>query len=96
MTEARDKRQTVLGPDHPHTLESMHELAVLYKEQEFYDKAAPLLLEAVIGERSKLGDIHPHTPESWKHLIDLYQAWNKPEDAEKWQAKLPQTEAMKE
>jgi hypothetical protein len=26
-------------------------------------------------------------------LIVLYEAWNKPEKAEQWQAKLPQTEA---
>jgi hypothetical protein len=28
--------------------------------------------------------------------IDLYEAWNKPEKAEDWRAKLPQTEAVKE
>jgi len=27
-------------------------------------------------------------------LIDLYEAWNKPEKAEKWRAKLPKTEAI--
>jgi serine/threonine protein kinase/tetratricopeptide (TPR) repeat protein len=27
-------------------------------------------------------------------LIKLYEAWNKPEEAEKWRAKQPQTEAM--
>jgi hypothetical protein len=26
----------------------------------------------------------------------LYEAWNKPEEAEEWQAKLVQTEAVKE
>jgi len=26
------------------------------------------------------------------NLIELYEAWNKPEEAEKWRAKLPQTE----
>jgi len=28
-----------------------------------------------------------------RYLIVLYEAWNKPEKAEQWQAKLPQTEA---
>ena len=28
-----------------------------------------------------------------KDLIDLYEAWNKPEKAEEWPAKMPQTEA---
>jgi hypothetical protein len=30
------------------------------------------------------------------NLIDLYEAWNKPEEAEKWRAKLSQTEANTE
>jgi hypothetical protein len=30
------------------------------------------------------------------NLIDLYEAWNKPEEAEKWRTKLPQIEAVEE
>jgi hypothetical protein len=26
-------------------------------------------------------------------LSDLYEAWNKPKEAQKWRAKLPKTEA---
>jgi len=29
------------------------------------------------------------------NLIDLYEAWGKPEDAEKWRAKLPTTENIR-
>jgi hypothetical protein len=29
-------------------------------------------------------------------LIALYEAWGKPEKAEEWRAKLPQTEAVNE
>ena len=78
------------------TLPSKNDLAVLYKEQERYDQAEPLLREAVKGRRLKLGDKHPHTLESINTLIDLYEAWNKPEKANEWRAKLPQTEAVKE
>jgi len=28
------------------------------------------------------------------NLINLYEAWSKPEKAEEWRAKLPQTEAV--
>jgi hypothetical protein len=42
--------------------------------------------------KNKLVDEHTHTKESLKNLIDLYEAWNKPEEVEKWRAKLPQTE----
>jgi hypothetical protein len=31
-----------------------------------------------------------------RYSIQLYEAWNKPEEAEKWRAKLPQKEAMEE
>jgi hypothetical protein len=29
-------------------------------------------------------------------LVSLYEAWNKPEKAKEWRAKLPQTEAVEE
>ena len=67
-------------------------MAILYKERGDYDKAEPLLIQALQGRCLKLGDTHPHTKESLNNLIDLYKAWNKPEKAEKWRAKLPQTE----
>jgi hypothetical protein len=41
-------------------------------------------------------DTHPHTLESVKNLIILYESWNKPEKAEEWRAKLPETEAVVE
>jgi hypothetical protein len=34
--------------------------------------------------------------ESLDNLIDLYEAWDKPEKANEWRAKLPQTEAEEE
>jgi hypothetical protein len=54
------------------------------------------LLEALEGRRLKLGDTHPHTIQSLNKLIDLYEAWRKPEEAEKWRAKLLKTEAKTE
>ena len=42
------------------------------------------------GRRLKLGDTHPHTLDSLNSLIALYEAWNEPEEAEKWRSKLPQ------
>jgi len=60
------------------------------------EEAKKYLLKAVEGRRLKLGDTHPHTLESWNNLIDLYEAWNKPEKAEEWREKLPETEAAEE
>ena len=39
---------------------------------------------------------HTHTSQSRYTLIELYEAWNKPEEAEKWRAKLVQTKAADE
>jgi len=75
-------------------LESKSDLAVLHIKQGDYDKAQPLLQEAVDGRCLKLGATHPHTQYSIRNLIELYEAWNKPEKAEEWRAKLPQTKNM--
>jgi hypothetical protein len=32
--------------------------------------------------------------ESLQNLIDLYEAWNKPDEAEEWRAELSRTENM--
>jgi serine/threonine protein kinase/Flp pilus assembly protein TadD len=96
LRQALDGRQLKLGPDHPACFGTMHDLGVLYKEQARYEDAEKYLLEAVKGRRLKLGDKHPHTIESLNNLIDLYEAWNKPEKAQEWRAKLPQTEAKTE
>ena len=69
---------------------------MLYKEKTRYDKAEPLLIQAIEGRRLKLGNTHPHTLESWQNLIELYEAWGKPEKAQEWWATLPQTEAVEE
>jgi hypothetical protein len=61
--EALTGRQRELGDDHPDTLESKNDLAVLYKEQARYEESEKLLLEALEGRRLKLGDAHPHTIE---------------------------------
>ena len=78
--------------NHSDTLESKNDLALLYKEQDRYEEAEKLLLEAVEGKRLKLGDGHPHTLESWHNLIELYEAWGKPEKAEECRTKLPRME----
>ena len=78
--------------NYPITLESKDDVARLYKEQGYFDKAEPLLLEALEGHRLKLSDTHPHTLESWNNLIDLCEAWNKPAKAVEWRAKLTQME----
>jgi non-specific serine/threonine protein kinase/serine/threonine-protein kinase len=89
-------RRRIWDANHPEVCKTMNDLAMLYKKQGDYAKAEPLLLEALEGRRLKLGDTHPHTIDSLNQLIDLYEAWNKPEKANEWRSKLPQTEAKTE
>ena len=49
-----------------------------------------------LNATDKTGDTYPHTKESLDNPIDLYEAWNKPEKAKEWRAKLPQTEAAEQ
>jgi non-specific serine/threonine protein kinase/serine/threonine-protein kinase len=96
FNETLEARKLQLGDDHPDTLETKNDLALLYKEQGDYDKAEPLLLKAFKGYCLKLGDTHPRTEEALNNLIDLYEAWNKPEKAKKWRAKLQHAETFQE
>ena len=96
LDEELNSRQRKFGDDHPETLESKDDLAVLCKEKSDYEKSERLLIEAIEGRRLKLGDVQPHTKESWNHLIALYEAWNKPEKANEWRAKLAQIEDFEE
>jgi hypothetical protein len=43
-----------------------------------------------------LGEEHPASFHFLDFLTKLYEAWNKPEKAEEWRAKLPQKGAVEE
>ncbi len=88
LTEALQGRQRKLGPDHPHTLASRHELGMLCLAQSQYEQAESNLLKAFSGRKIKLGPEHPYTVETLNQLIKLYEAWDKPDEAKTWRAKL--------
>jgi len=96
LTQVLDRSRLESGPDHPSTLKSMYELALLYIATEYYERAAPLLLDAYKGCETKLGRDDQHTIDSLKQLVTLYESWNKPDEAEKWRAKLPPKKAIVE
>jgi serine/threonine protein kinase/Flp pilus assembly protein TadD len=92
LTEAIEISRRALGDDHPLMLTTVNNLAIVNKEQAKYKDAEDLLIKAIEGRVQKLGKQHPDTIESMKNIIELYEAWNKPEKAEEWWAKLTQTE----
>jgi len=74
----------------------MINIAELYRDQGHNDKAESSLLKAQETARRVFGNDHEITNASMNNLIKLYEAWDKPEKAEQWRAKLPQTEASEQ
>src|SRR5690606_27738361 len=56
-----EKRKTVLGPEHVHTLNSMHNLAFSYFKQCKYKKAEQIYVQVVEKRKSVLGLEHVDT-----------------------------------
>jgi serine/threonine protein kinase/tetratricopeptide (TPR) repeat protein len=94
--EALETSQRVFGEDYPLTIRAMDRLGTLYLNQGRYAEAEPLLLKYQRARRESLGADHPVTVMSIKTLIRLYEAWNKPEKAKEWRAKLTKTEGATE
>jgi eukaryotic-like serine/threonine-protein kinase len=62
-----------LGPDHPHTLQSMHNLALGYKVTGKLDLALPLFKETLQLRKDKLGPDHMDTLQSMDSLASGYR-----------------------
>jgi Tetratricopeptide repeat len=58
---ALELRQTVLGKEHPGTLTSMNNLALVLESQGKYYDASTLCQQAFSGFRKTLGEGHPTT-----------------------------------
>jgi CHAT domain-containing protein/tetratricopeptide (TPR) repeat protein len=73
---------THLGPDHPQTLTSLNNLAMLYGIQGRYEEAEPLFRRALAGTERSLGKDHPDTLITVNNLVMLYQNQGRQEEAE--------------
>src|SRR5262249_15119153 len=82
LVRALSLREQSLGPDHPHTAQSLNRLAFLYRQQGKYERAEPLYLRALSIREQHLGAEHPHTAQSLNNLAGLYQEQGKYEMAE--------------
>jgi eukaryotic-like serine/threonine-protein kinase len=77
FAKARETRRSHLGPDHPDTLSSMHNLAEGYLAAGKLDQALPLLEETVKGRKAKLGADHAETLDSMNNLALCYESAGK-------------------
>ncbi|HET6575042.1 MAG TPA: tetratricopeptide repeat protein, partial [Fimbriiglobus sp.] len=70
LTERRAK----LGPDHPDTVATLHDLALGYRDAGQRDKALPMLEEALRHRRAKLGPDHIDTLTTMHMLASVSRA----------------------
>jgi tetratricopeptide (TPR) repeat protein len=74
LEEALRLTKAKLGPDHPHTLTAMNNLAGGYQAAGKLDLALPLYEEALRLMRAKLGPDHPLTLTTVDNLASAYRA----------------------
>lgn len=67
----REKR---LGPEHPRTAQSLHELAKLYTAQGQYEQAEPLLMQTLAVREKTLGPAHPDVATTLEEYAGLLSA----------------------
>jgi tetratricopeptide (TPR) repeat protein len=75
-------REQQLGPTHPHTANSLSNLALLYKNQGKYIEAEPLYQRALAICEQQLGPTHPDTANVLNNLAGLYKDQGKYTEAE--------------
>jgi hypothetical protein len=72
LEQALADRERVLGPDHPDTLETSHDLADAYLRADRLAEAIPLLERTYIDREEVLGLVHPDTLASRHDLAYAY------------------------
>ncbi|KAE8397202.1 purine and uridine phosphorylase [Aspergillus pseudonomiae] len=78
----------VLGPEHPHTLTSMANLASTYRDQGQLKEAEELELQVIELYKEVLGPEHPHTLTSMHNLASTYQDQGRWKEAEELQLQV--------
>jgi len=66
-----ERREKILGPEHPMTLSSMSSLVVVLQEQREYQEAKEICRRALEGREKMLGLEHPDTLQSLYLLATL-------------------------
>ncbi|MCS6880196.1 MAG: tetratricopeptide repeat protein [Oscillochloridaceae bacterium] len=66
-------RERALGPDHPDTAQSLHNLAELFRVQGNYAAAEQLMIRALRIYEARLGPDHPDTQRARRNLAAIQQ-----------------------
>ncbi|KAJ7467663.1 hypothetical protein FB451DRAFT_1483076 [Mycena latifolia] len=85
-----ERRQTLLGEDHPDTLDAVYWLAWAYEDLGLWKEAEEVLVVVLEKRRHSLGDEHPDTLDAMEILAVTYANLGKFEEAEKFEIGLLQ------
>ncbi len=75
-------RESILGPEHPATALSLHNMASFYDSQGRYAEAEPLLKRAIAIREKTLGNDHSSTLLSLTNLASIYNSHGRYAEAE--------------
>ncbi|KAB8234347.1 purine and uridine phosphorylase [Aspergillus alliaceus] len=79
--QVMETRKQVLGPEHPHTLTSMANLALTYWDQGRWKEAEELQVQAMETQKKILGPEHPDILTSMHNLAFTWESLGKLSDA---------------
>ncbi|CUS08030.1 unnamed protein product, partial [Tuber aestivum] len=71
---ALEGREKVLGPDHPNTLSSLNNLAIVLQYQRKFIESETMHRRALEGRKKVLGLDHPDTLNSLKNLAIVLES----------------------
>jgi serine/threonine-protein kinase len=86
--QALAMRRELLGRDHPHVGFTLSSLGNLLIRMERFEEAEHLLIESQDILNDHLDKQHAAWRATLQRFIMLYETWNKPEQATRWQARL--------
>ncbi len=82
LVRALEIRRVGRGQEHPSTLQSMKDLAILYWKQGRFGEVEPLLVKTLELRHRVLGEEHPDTLDSMNSLAVLYHSQGRFDEAE--------------
>jgi tetratricopeptide (TPR) repeat protein len=77
LQQALTTYERVLGPEHPDTLSTVNNLAILYRRQGKYEQAEPLYQRALTTKERVLGPEHPDTVRTRENYTNFLQEMKK-------------------
>lgn len=89
--QATDIRKDLLGAEHANTLDSIENLATIYKKQARWEKAEKLQVQVLEMRKTTIGLDRPETITSMHNLASIYRKQGRWKEAERLQVQVLET-----